>query len=112
MLPCCPYRYEDGYTGTEEVIAWFWEVVDGLSDAQRRMLLQFWSGSDGQPADGFGTLDPAFHMVGTMTGRVLARVGARARVGVGGQCHVGGCACARCVGMCAHVCVHARACFC
>jgi hypothetical protein len=45
------------------VVAWFWDVVEGLSDAQRRMLLQFWSGSDGQPADGFGSLDPAFHMV-------------------------------------------------
>ncbi|KAF5841624.1 hypothetical protein DUNSADRAFT_12080 [Dunaliella salina] len=56
-------KYEDGYTGKEELIEWFWDVVEGFSDAQRRMLLQFWSGSDGQPADGFASLDPAFHMV-------------------------------------------------
>ena len=56
-------KYEDGYSGKEDVIAWFWEVAEGLDDNLRRMLLQFWSGSDGMPAEGFGPLDPAFHIV-------------------------------------------------
>ena len=56
-------RYEDGYDGSEQVIRWFWEAVEAYSDTQRRMLLQFWSGSDGQPPEGFGALDPPFHLV-------------------------------------------------
>lgn len=56
-------RYEDGYTGKEEIITWFWQVVEAFDDVQRRQLLQFWSGSDGMPAEGFGALDPAFHVV-------------------------------------------------
>lgn len=30
---------------------------------QRRQLLQFWSGSDGMPVEGFAALEPAFHIV-------------------------------------------------
>ena len=56
-------KYEDGYNGKEDVIAWFWEVAEAFDDNLRRMLLQFWSGSDGMPAEGFGLLDPAFHIV-------------------------------------------------
>ena len=62
-VPPAHPRYEDGYSGKEDVITWFWEVVDALDDAHRRQLLQFWSGSDGMPAEGFGALDPAFHVV-------------------------------------------------
>jgi hypothetical protein len=63
--PRCPRAssYEDGYTGKEQVIGWFWDAAEGFDDAQRRQLLQFWSGSDGMPAEGFGSLDPAFHIV-------------------------------------------------
>lgn len=56
-------KYEDGYTGKEAQIAWFWQAVDSMDEAQRRALLQFWSGSDGMPAEGFGSLEPAFHLV-------------------------------------------------
>jgi E3 ubiquitin-protein ligase HUWE1 len=56
-------KYEDGYTGKEEQIAWLWAAVDSFDEAQRRQLLQFWSGSDGAPVDGFGALEPAFHVV-------------------------------------------------
>lgn len=56
-------RYEDGYTGREEQIEWFWRAVDSFDDTQRRQLLQFWSGSDGMPAEGFAALEPAFHLV-------------------------------------------------
>ena len=38
-------------------------MVEAFDDPQRRQLLQFWSGSDGMPAEGFGALDPAFHLV-------------------------------------------------
>jgi E3 ubiquitin-protein ligase HUWE1 len=55
-------RYEDGYTGKEPIIGWFWEVVESFDDTLRRQLLQFWSGSDGMPAEGFAAMDPAFHM--------------------------------------------------
>jgi len=37
--------------------------VEGFDESQRRALLQFWSGSDGMPADGFGSLEPAFHII-------------------------------------------------
>ncbi|KAF6266504.1 hypothetical protein COO60DRAFT_1265623 [Scenedesmus sp. NREL 46B-D3] len=56
-------KYEDGYTGKEPQIAWFWQAVESLDESQRRALLQFWSGSDGMPAEGFGSLEPAFHLV-------------------------------------------------
>jgi E3 ubiquitin-protein ligase HUWE1 len=56
-------KYEDGYTGKEPQIAWFWQAVESLDEAQRRALLQFWSGSDGMPAEGFASLEPAFHLV-------------------------------------------------
>jgi E3 ubiquitin-protein ligase HUWE1 len=56
-------KYEDGYTGKEPQISWFWQAVDSMDEAQRRALLQFWSGSDGMPAEGFGSLEPAFHLV-------------------------------------------------
>jgi hypothetical protein len=56
-------KYEDGYTGKEPQVAWFWQAVDSMDEVQRRALLQFWSGSDGMPAEGFGSLEPAFHLV-------------------------------------------------
>jgi E3 ubiquitin-protein ligase HUWE1 len=56
-------KYEDGYTGKEPQIAWFWQAVDSMDESQRRAMLQFWSGSDGMPAEGFGSLEPSFHLV-------------------------------------------------
>jgi hypothetical protein len=56
-------KYEEGYTGAEDQIKWFWAAVDSFDDAQRRQLLQFWSGSDGMPVEGFAALEPAFHVV-------------------------------------------------
>ncbi len=64
---CCPCpalaRYEDGYTGKEDQISWLWQALETFDDTQLRALLQFWSGSDGMPAEGFGNIDPAFHIV-------------------------------------------------
>ncbi|KAI8465955.1 MAG: hypothetical protein J3K34DRAFT_371153 [Monoraphidium minutum] len=56
-------KYEDGYTGKEDQIRWFWAAVESFDDVQRRQLLQFWSGSDGMPVEGFTALEPAFHIV-------------------------------------------------
>lgn len=56
-------KYEDGYSGKEPQVAWFWRAVESMDEPQRRALLQFWSGSDGMPAEGFGSLEPAFHLV-------------------------------------------------
>ncbi|KAL1750385.1 hypothetical protein FB107DRAFT_223993, partial [Schizophyllum commune] len=42
-----------GYTPSDPVIAWFWDVVRGLSDAQRAKLLSFVTGSPRVPVGGF-----------------------------------------------------------
>ncbi|KAL1700024.1 hypothetical protein EV121DRAFT_215058, partial [Schizophyllum commune] len=42
-----------GYTPSDPIIAWFWDVVRGLSDAQRAKLLFFVTGSPRVPVGGF-----------------------------------------------------------
>ncbi len=37
-------RYEDGYDGTEEVIALFWEVLHSFDEEDKRKFLKFMSG--------------------------------------------------------------------
>jgi hypothetical protein len=61
LKTCC--KYQDGYLGNEDVITWFWEVVQGLDDEHRRLLLQFWTGSDGMPVEGFASLEPGFQII-------------------------------------------------
>jgi E3 ubiquitin-protein ligase HUWE1 len=61
LKTCC--KYQDGYTGKEEVITWFWQVVEALDDEHRRLLLQFWTGSDGMPVEGFASLEPGFQII-------------------------------------------------
>lgn len=40
----------------EEVLAWFWEIVDAFSDEERARLLQFTTGSSRVPVQGFKAL--------------------------------------------------------
>ncbi|MCL7028989.1 hypothetical protein MKW94_026351 [Papaver nudicaule] len=45
-----------GYKKTSRPITWFWEVVEGMSDEQRRVLLFFWTSVKYLPMEGFGGL--------------------------------------------------------
>ncbi|OQR78664.1 ubiquitin-protein ligase E3A-like [Tropilaelaps mercedesae] len=49
----CEY---DGYQPESEVIRWFWEVVHEMSDVEKRLLLQFTTGSDRVPVGGLAKL--------------------------------------------------------
>ena len=51
-------RYVDGYSGMEDdVIRWFWEVVDELPLEKKKKLLFFVTGSDRVPIKGLGALE-------------------------------------------------------
>ncbi|KAK9830367.1 hypothetical protein WJX72_011319 [[Myrmecia] bisecta] len=52
--------YDDGYTTSSEVIQWFWSVVHGLPDDQKKRLLFFVTGSDRVPIKGLASLTPPF----------------------------------------------------
>ena len=43
-----------------QVIGWFWEVVHGLTEAQKKRLLMFVTGSDRVPIKGLASLQPPF----------------------------------------------------
>ncbi len=42
------------------MIAWFWEVVHGFGEAQKKQLLAFVTGSDRVPLRGLAALQPPF----------------------------------------------------
>ncbi len=43
-----------------QVIGWFWEVVHGFTEAQKKRLLMFVTGSDRVPIKGLASLQPPF----------------------------------------------------
>jgi ubiquitin-protein ligase E3 A len=47
----------DGYTKTDEVIKWFWEVFDDFSEGQKKKFLKFSTGSDRAPFGGLGHVE-------------------------------------------------------
>ncbi len=50
-------------TGVEcatQVVTWFWEVVHGFSEEQKKRLLFFVTGSDRVPIKGLASLQPPF----------------------------------------------------
>ncbi|TSK34897.1 E3 ubiquitin-protein ligase HACE1 [Bagarius yarrelli] len=49
-------EYTSGYDLEEPVIQWFWEVVEGLTQEERVLLLQFVTGSSRVPHGGFAFL--------------------------------------------------------
>ncbi|KAM6978093.1 ubiquitin-protein ligase E3C [Aplochiton taeniatus] len=53
-------NYSGGYTATHPVIQTFWEVVDGFTDEEKRMLLKFVTSCSRPPLLGFKELYPAF----------------------------------------------------
>ncbi|KAK9903911.1 hypothetical protein WJX75_000261 [Coccomyxa subellipsoidea] len=53
-------HYEDGFDGESPVVTWFWEVVHGFSEEQKKRLLFFVTGSDRVPIKGLASLQPPF----------------------------------------------------
>uniref|UniRef100_A0A3P9JW09 E3 ubiquitin-protein ligase HACE1 n=1 Tax=Oryzias latipes TaxID=8090 RepID=A0A3P9JW09_ORYLA len=49
-------EYTSGYSDQEPVVQWFWEVVKGLTQEERILLLQFVTGSSRVPHGGFAFL--------------------------------------------------------
>lgn len=45
-----------GYTPTDQVIMWYWEIVEGYSQDQLAKLVQFVTGTSRIPAGGFSQL--------------------------------------------------------
>lgn len=50
--------YDDGFTADSQVVRWFWEVVNALTQAQKKRLLFFVTGSDRVPIKGLAHLNP------------------------------------------------------
>ncbi len=49
--------YENGYTSDSPEIAWFWEIVEGLTADEHGKLVQFATGTTRVPASGFAALE-------------------------------------------------------
>ena len=49
-------RYRSGYSGTDQTIKWFWQIVQEFTPVQRQHLLEFATGSAWVPAGGFAML--------------------------------------------------------
>ena len=52
--------YASGYSASHEVIVWFWQTVQQMSDAERSQLLRFVTSIPRQPLQGFAALNPRF----------------------------------------------------
>ena len=52
--------YEDGFTAQSPVVQNFWKVVFSFSEAAKKRLLFFATGSDRIPINGLGSLNPPF----------------------------------------------------
>ena len=46
------YQNEDD-AGEEQVVAWFWEMLESFTEQQKSRLLQYVTGSCGVPVEGF-----------------------------------------------------------
>lgn len=50
-------KYVDGYNEDSEIVKWFWEIVhEDLTEEQRKLFLQFTTGSDRAPINGLASL--------------------------------------------------------
>lgn len=52
-------KYAAGYHPSQQIIQWFWEVLDEFSPEQQRKFLKFMTSCSRQPLLGFNSLDPA-----------------------------------------------------
>lgn len=61
-----------GFAHENQVISWFWEVVESFSDEQKARLLQFSTGSSRVPVEGFKALMSASGYVHPFTIQLIA----------------------------------------
>ncbi|MCL7045142.1 hypothetical protein MKW94_026408 [Papaver nudicaule] len=52
----------NGFKRTSSQIIWFWKIVEGMSDEQRRVLLFFWTSVKYLPVEGFGGLQSRLYI--------------------------------------------------
>ncbi|KAI3857117.1 hypothetical protein MKW98_010531 [Papaver atlanticum] len=52
----------NGCKRTDNHIIWFWKIVEGMSDEQRRVLLFFWTSVKYLPVEGFGGLQSRLYI--------------------------------------------------
>lgn len=52
----------DGYSGSDQVIRWFWQFIDNSDQETRAKMLHFVTGSSAPPAAGFIALTPEFQI--------------------------------------------------
>jgi ubiquitin-protein ligase E3 C len=52
-------QYAAGYHPDQEIIQWFWEVLEELSTEQKHLFLKFMTSCSRQPLLGFDSLEPA-----------------------------------------------------
>ncbi|KAI3861239.1 hypothetical protein MKX03_016661 [Papaver bracteatum] len=52
----------NGCKRTDSHIIWFWKIVEGMSDEQRRVLLFFWTSVKYLPVEGFGGLQSRLYI--------------------------------------------------
>lgn len=49
-------KYKSGYSENDQVIKWFWEILQDMTPDERVLILQFVTGSQSVPASGFAGL--------------------------------------------------------
>ncbi|XP_009407898.2 E3 ubiquitin-protein ligase UPL5 isoform X1 [Musa acuminata AAA Group] len=52
----------DGYKSRDRQICWFWKIVEGMPEEQRRLLLFFWTSIRYLPVDGFRGLSSRLYI--------------------------------------------------
>jgi ubiquitin-protein ligase E3 C len=52
-------QYAAGYHPSQQIIEWFWEIVEEMTSDQQHKLLKFMTSCSRQPLLGFGSLEPA-----------------------------------------------------
>ena len=53
MTLCIQYR---GLNRSDDIVIWFWKLVDSLKEEEKALLLKFATGSPRAPAGGFASL--------------------------------------------------------
>lgn len=52
-------QYASGYHPSQEIVRWFWEIVEEMNADQQRKLLKFMTSCSRQPLLGFSSLEPS-----------------------------------------------------
>jgi len=51
-----------GFSTSDPIVRWFWEIVGDMSNTERRMLIQYTTSSSSLPVQGFEALVPKFNI--------------------------------------------------